>query len=380
MKNNFSRIILIVLGLTILITSVSVGVSAANYGNFEYTVNEDDTVTITGYNGNENNIIIPTYINNKTVTEIGDMAFMDNHTLVSIAIPLSVTQIGDYAFYNCSSLANISVNRVEEIGAFAFAYCISLSKIVIPETAQRIGYLAYDECYPMDGVNFTSPDTVIEDGVFDGCDNLTIYGFANSTAYAYALTNDIEFCEFSPESTFTDVSADQWYYDAVRFVTSYNLLQGTSATTFNPNGTATRATIVVILWRIEGAPTGYTSNFSDVPEGAFYEQAVAWAQSVGVVNGTPGGTFNPTGIINKEQLILFFYKYAQYKDYKTDSTGFDTSLITDYNSASSYLRDSIAWAGKYGIISTPAAFNPKNNAMRSVIATVSRSFVLNVEC
>ena len=80
----------------------SVSVSAAQvYGDFQYSVNDDNTITITKYTGSGGKVTIPSKIGGKSVTSIGERAFSGCTGLTSIIIPDSVTSIGDYAFYNC---------------------------------------------------------------------------------------------------------------------------------------------------------------------------------------------------------------------------------------------------------------------------------------
>jgi len=118
----------------------------------------------------------------------------------------------------------------------------------------------------------------------------------------------------SPEPTstnnpFTDVTGG-YYYKAVLWAVEKNITSGTSATSFSPNSTCTRAQIVTFLWRFEGEPASTTTNnpFSDVKAGAYYEKAVLWASETGVTAGTSATTFSPDATCTRAQVVTFLYR------------------------------------------------------------------------
>ena len=110
---------------------------------------------------------------------------------------------------------------------------------------------------------------------------------------------------------FTDVPADAWYSEAVQYCQENDLMAGTSDTTFAPEATLTRAMLVTILWRQAEMPVvNYLMQFSDVPEGQWYSEAVRWAASEQLVAGYGDGRFGTNDPITQEQLKLIFQRYT----------------------------------------------------------------------
>ncbi|MCD8002274.1 MAG: S-layer homology domain-containing protein, partial [Oscillospiraceae bacterium] len=101
---------------------------------------------------------------------------------------------------------------------------------------------------------------------------------------------------------FADVPSDAYYADAVRYCWETGLMAGTSASTFSPDGTTTRAQVVTILWRLADEPAGGVSGFADVPAAAYYAEAAAWAEQAGVRTGQDDGRFAPEGAMSRGQL------------------------------------------------------------------------------
>ena len=109
---------------------------------------------------------------------------------------------------------------------------------------------------------------------------------------------------------FDDVEDGTYYFDAVRWVRDRGITKGCTETEFCPNGTATRAQLVTFLWRHAGEPASNGGNsFSDVPEGAYYEEAVDWAVEQGITTGTSASTFSPNDNVSRGQTVLFLFRY-----------------------------------------------------------------------
>ena len=142
--------------------------------DFEYSVDINKRVTITGYNGTRSNLIIPREIKGYSVTSIDNDAFRGCTSLTSITIPNSVTSIGDGAFRCCSSLTSINIpDGVTSIGSSAFEGCSSLTSINIPDGVTSIGSSAFEGCSSLTSINIPDGVTSIGNGTFDHCSSLT---------------------------------------------------------------------------------------------------------------------------------------------------------------------------------------------------------------
>ena len=180
-------------------TFVEIKAGETPIDSFTYEIN-GESVTITGYTGNEASVVIPNEIEGKPVTAIGKAAFSQNNTLTSVAIPDSVTSIGEFAFYDCGRLSSVTFeegSRLSSIGDSAFYMTWSLTSIEIPDGVTGIGKYAFyesgleninipagvttigmeafGECFNLSGVTFEKDSklTEIEGGTFFGCVDLT---------------------------------------------------------------------------------------------------------------------------------------------------------------------------------------------------------------
>jgi hypothetical protein len=114
-----------------------------------------------------------------------------------------------------------------------------------------------------------------------------------------------------PKSTvshFRDIPAGSYYEDAVLWAVENGITTGATSTTFAPNATVSRAQVVTLLYRAEGMPDVGESSFGDVPSGIYYEDAVQWAVSSGITNGTGSNQFSPNSICTRAQIVTFLYR------------------------------------------------------------------------
>lgn len=180
---------------------------------------------------------------------------------------------------------------------------------------------------------------------------------------------------------FVDVSAGDWFYDAVVYVYDNGLMSGTAATTFGPNVGTTRGMIATILWRLAGSPNGGANPFTDVSSSDYYAEAVAWAAGEGIVGGYGNGVFGANDPITREQMALMMYRYAQYAGYETSQRSAQLSSYADYASISDWAVEAVSWANAVGLMNgrTASTIVPTGTITRAEAATILMQFGENVQ-
>ena len=165
---------------------------------------------------------------------------------------------------------------------------------------------------------------------------------------------------------FTDVAEGAYYADAVAWAIQNKVTSGVSATTFAPNASCTRGQMVTFLWKAAGSPEpkSLTTAFTDVKSGAYYEKAVAWAVENKVTTGTSATTFSPDATVTRGQSVTFLWKA------NNSPAAEGTSAFTDV-AASAYYAPAVAWAVEKGVTSGMSAttFAPNSNCTRAQIVT-----------
>ena len=168
-------------------------------------------------------------------------------------------------------------------------------------------------------------------------------------ASQYALVLDSK----SHDLPFTDLAANAWYTDDVAYVYRHDIMEGMSATTFQPNGTLSRAQAVQIFYNLEGQPDISGENlgypYEDVNAEEWYGDAVYWARITGVATGYGDGTFQPTDSITRQEFAQMLYNYAKYKDYDLSAEG-DLSQFPDSGSVADWAEAAMSWANGEGLI------------------------------
>ena len=116
----------------------------------------------------------------------------------------------------------------------------------------------------------------------------------------------------SNENPFSDISENAYFYKAVLWAVEQGITKGTTAITFSPGNTVSRAQAVTFLYRSANSPSTESDNnpFTDVPQNSYYNNAVTWASETGVTQGRTSTTFNPSEDCNRGQIITFLYRYA----------------------------------------------------------------------
>ncbi|MCL2152233.1 MAG: S-layer homology domain-containing protein [Oscillospiraceae bacterium] len=176
---------------------------------------------------------------------------------------------------------------------------------------------------------------------------------------------------------YVDVNDADWFYNAVRFVSENNLMNGTAADRFSPNIAMTRAMIVTILYRLEGQPAVTGSiPFPDVQQGQWYTDAVIWATGNDVVYGYTDGTFGWAEVVTREELVTILYRYSIKKEFNISASA-DLSIFTDMKDIGDWALDAMKWAVAVGVIQgrTQTTIVPRDSATRAEVAMIFKRYL-----
>ena len=184
---------------------------------------------------------------------------------------------------------------------------------------------------------------------------------ANTTVYAKWTQNG-----GTAQNPFVDVKEGAYYYDAVLWAVEQKITSGTSATTFSPDASCTRAQMVTFLWRAAGSPKVENGKnpFTDVQADAYYYDAVLWAVEKGVTSGTSATTFSPDATVTRGQTVTFLYRNAG----SPEVSG--TMPFADVE-ADAYYAKAVQWAVQQKITTgtSETTFSPMSDCTRGQIVT-----------
>ena len=177
----------------------------------------------------------------------------------------------------------------------------------------------------------------------------------NATTYTFKMPEgDVTVrVTFTAGLPFTDVSANQWFYDAVAYVYTNGMMEGDSATTFNPDGRMTRAMFWAVLGRIDGA---------NITGANWIDTARNWAMSKGVSDGT-----DPNGLVTREMMVTMLWRYVG-----EPASDYSLSGYSDAASVSEWAAEAMSWALETGVIEgvTATTLQPQGTATRAQCATI----------
>ena len=175
--------------------------------------------------------------------------------------------------------------------------------------------------------------------------------------------------------SFTDVPAGAWYAEAVAYVTEQGLMNGTAENTFSPMLSMSRSMLVTVLYRLAGEPDAGECAFTDVADGTWYTDAVAWAAANGIVTGVSDTSFAPEAQITRESLAVMLYRYAELKEQAQGEKG-DLTAFADGASVSDWAAEAMAWAVGEGILTgkSGSILDPQGTAARAEVAAILMRF------
>ena len=354
----------LVLALTMILSLSTTALAA----NSDFTI---ENGVLTKYSGSDGHVTIP-----DNVTAIGDYAFSWCETLTSVTIPDSVTSIGTEAFFKCKNLTDVDIpDGVTSIGRNAFGQCYNLSCISIPGSVVSIGNNAFSNCKKLSTVNIAEGyysgneeqwNAISFDSAYGDCGKLD----TSATIHFLGGVENQPTTENSAANQFSDVKPGAYYEAAVNWAVDNGITNGTSATTFSPDATCTRAQIITLLYRMAGSPDpNYYGQilFEDVQESDWYYTALEWAVNEGVVWQIEGTKyFNGSAPCTRAETVLYMWRAAGYPDVSSNHNFVDVS-------GDEYIlcQGAISWALENGITTGTSAttFSPDNTCTRAQIVT-----------
>ena len=175
----------------------------------------------------------------------------------------------------------------------------------------------------------------------------------------------------TPALPFTDVAEGDWYHDAVAYCWENGIMDGTSGTTFAPNLLLNRAMMAQVLYNLAGGTASTAAGFPDVAASAWYADAVNWAAANGYVTGYDNGSYGPEDSLTREQLAVILYRYAGSPAPAGTLDGF-----ADAASASAYAVDALRWAVGEGLLTGKdgGRLDPTGTASRAELAQILARF------
>lgn len=184
---------------------------------------------------------------------------------------------------------------------------------------------------------------------------------------------------------FEDVPENAWFREAVSYVYRNAFMNGTSSTTFNPNGSMTRGMLVTVLYRIDGSVPVTDEDracFDDIA-GAYYTDAVAWAYANGIVNGVSATKFDPNRIVTRQEAVTIFYRYCVDYNLLGVESGLALDGFADQEHVAGYAADAFTWAVATGLISGSQSgdsmyLNPIDNLNRAQAAVLLQRCVEDI--
>ena len=175
----------------------------------------------------------------------------------------------------------------------------------------------------------------------------------------------------TPALPFTDVAEGDWYYDAVAYCWENGIMDGTSSVSFAPNMLLNRAMMAQVLYNLAGGTPAAGAGFPDVAASAWYADAVNWAAANGYVTGYDNGSYGPEDNLTREQMAAILYRYAGSPAPAGTLDGF-----ADAASASAYAVDALRWAVGEGLLTGKdgGRLDPTGTASRAELAQILARF------
>ena len=170
---------------------------------------------------------------------------------------------------------------------------------------------------------------------------------------------------------FADVAEEDWFYEAVAYVSGRGIMNGVGQQVFSPGTYLTRGMIAQVLYNLEKPAERAEEAFADVSANAWYGNAVNWAVVSGIVNGYSATIFGPDDFVTREQAATILYRYCRYKGYDTEVTG-DLTEFADSDKISPWAEEAMEWAAGSSLLSGKGGklLDPAGTATRAEVAQI----------
>ena len=298
------------------------------------------------------------YTTNSTIPHLGSMRYTG---------PVTITQDTTFTAAGIDQYGTRTPVTVQTVAGMprAAAPAVSYQNGLLTLTTSTPGAQIY---YTTDGSQPTAADTLYTSGFVPATTTKCIAvrdGYLDSPVVTCTLT--------AYGRLFTDVAADAWYYTAVGEAVGQGLMNGTDPYAFSPDTAMSRSMMAAVLYGMAGRPAAAGgSAFSDVPEGAWYADAVQWASGAGIVTGMGDGTFAPDAAVTREQMAVFLYRFAQALEQDVTMDGDPLAGFADADTVSAYAVDALRWAAGTGLINgtDSVTLSPRGGATRAQTAAI----------
>lgn len=208
----------------------------------------------------------------------------------------------------------------------------------------------------------------------DGSTDVLRFTRYNDGKLTFQAEKDVTYKIVDNGKPFNDVAADNWYANAVQYVSARGMMNGIASTTFSPDATTSRGMFVTILHRMEDTPSILNKGkaFIDVTDNQYYSEAVAWAIGNKIVSGYNNGSFGPNDSITREQLAVMLWRYSG----SPESAG-TLDDFSDKDQVGSYATEAMAWAVEKGIMSGEGngVLDPLGQATRAQAAQMLMNYI-----
>lgn len=325
----------------------------------------------------------------------GSSIFARCYSLESVKLSANQVGIGNYTFVGCTNLKSLTIGKNFSF-AGEYAFGLDINGLYDSVSYGAVPYLN-DVYYAGSPAEWTNVEYCKENfqlariHYYDTGSNHkytdTVYpaSCTSTGRIEHVCTCGIKYTEYLCElghefvdnicvrcgasaSTdgFTDISSDKYYFDAINWAVGSGITLGTTESTFSPNDVCTRAQIVTFLWRAAGRPV-YNDGvlqFVDVPQSAYYYNAVKWAERNNITEGTDSTHFSPNATCTRAQIVTLLMRANRFTD---DAPKVDFVDVTD----GSYYYKAVCWATKYGVtLGTDAThFSPNAGCTRAQVVT-----------